>query len=127
MAAFIPMGAENELVSGLGSQWLSESSLAGSLGLMAEGTQLLLVAKLESPWSVQSMRCGIVPASSAHPIRGQRTGWQWGTQPLCVCAALLLGCYEHGGQEAAPLGWMVPHIAGHLVALALPLDACATP
>ena len=54
MAAFTPMGAENELVSGLGSQQLSESSLAGSLGLMAEGTQLLLVAKLESTWSAQS-------------------------------------------------------------------------
>ena len=50
-----------------------------------------------------------------------------GNPALCVCAAVLLGCYERGGQEAAPLGWMLPHMAGHLVALALPLDACATP
>lgn len=45
------------------------------------------------------------------------------TQP-CVCLLLLFwGCYEHWGQEAASLGWMGPLIAGHLVALALPLDA----
>lgn len=85
MAAFTPMGAENELVSGLGSQRLSESSLAGSLGLVAEGTQLLLVAKLESTWSAQSMRYGIMLVSSAHPIRGQRTGCSGKPSPVCLC------------------------------------------
>lgn len=85
MATFTPMGAENELVSGLGSQRLSESSLAGSLGLVAEGTQLLLVAKLESTWSAQSMRYGIMPVSSAHPIRGQRTGCSRKPSPVCLC------------------------------------------
>lgn len=52
-------------------QWLSESLLVGSLGLVAAGTQLLLVAELESTRSTQGMSCGIVPTSS-HSLGRQR-------------------------------------------------------
>lgn len=102
MAAFSPMGAKNELVSGLSSQRLSESSLAGSLGLVAEGTQLLLVAKLESTWSTQSVGCGILPISSAYSIRGQRTGWQRKPSPVCVCCCCSGAAMSTGGRRLLP-------------------------
>lgn len=103
-------------------QRLSESSLAGRLGLVVEGTQLLLVAELESTWSPQSMRCGVISISSAHSVRSERTRQQ---EPQS-CAYLVLpfswGCYQPGGPDAASLCWMVPRTAGHAVALAVPLD-----
>lgn len=55
---------------------LSENSLAGSLGLVAAGTQLLLVPELESTWVAKAGGVGPFPASSAHSISSQRTRQQ---------------------------------------------------
>lgn len=52
MAASDPLGS--------GREWLLESLLASSLGLVATGTQLSPVAELESTWLTQGRHCGVI-------------------------------------------------------------------
>lgn len=87
VAAFDPTGAGYR--AGL---QLPESSLAGGLGLVAAGTQLLQVHELASTWSTQGGRCGSFPTSSVCSlVRSQRMRRQRDPRPSLSAAVLLRG------------------------------------
>lgn len=101
-AAFDPRGWGRAGVRA--GPWLSESSLAGSPGLAAAGTQLSPVPERESTWATEARGGGPFATSSVRSIRSPGTRQQQAPQSL-ACLGSTSPWATSGLGRAPPPPW----------------------